>query len=270
MVIAGLASRYHLILIDIRGHGYSGTPLTGYTTRDLSLDLNQILDHLEIKCAHVIGHSYGGAVALHHALLHPERVASLVLADARIRSLQPKHGFSKWARWAFIRDNLANNGIHVDDDAPDGELKLLEDLARHRLNGAAGSLKPEHFFVPFMFGSTRRARQWLKLVSETTAMEDFRTVAGLTPERIRNVDRPTLAIYGELSHCLPSLQALTELLPDCTNVIVKSVGHFHPLVKPKLFLYHVLRFLREVELRASAGNKRCLIRAKRLEQIKPS
>jgi pimeloyl-ACP methyl ester carboxylesterase len=82
-------------------------------------------------------------------------------------------------------------------------------------------------------------------------MRDFQDIAGLTPEEIRKAAQPTLAIYGELSSCLPSLRALVEVLPDCAAVLVKGAGHFHPLVRPNIFLHHVRRFLKQIELKTT-------------------
>ena len=51
----------------------------------------RLLDHLKIARAHLVGHSFGGGVALDFALLHPDRVASLMLAAAgRAASSAPK------------------------------------------------------------------------------------------------------------------------------------------------------------------------------------
>src|SRR5262245_39122655 len=78
--VAKLASDYRVTTLDLRGHGYSGMPSANYTTLDLAGDLKALFDHLRIECAHLVGHSYGGAVALHFAVLQPQRVTSLTLA----------------------------------------------------------------------------------------------------------------------------------------------------------------------------------------------
>src|ERR671924_1491508 len=73
-IVAKLAPRYRVTLCDLRGHGFSGMPRNGYTTRSLALDLKTLLDHLEIEYAFIIGHSFGATVALNFAVLYPERV----------------------------------------------------------------------------------------------------------------------------------------------------------------------------------------------------
>jgi pimeloyl-ACP methyl ester carboxylesterase len=225
--------------------------LSGYTTRDLAGDLEALLDHLNIRCAHLMGHSYGGAIALHFAVLQPTRVASLTLADVRIRSLQPGQGVHEWPHWPGLRQQFADNGIDLPREGPNLDFRFLEALARRRLDGNVGHLTSGRFPLPFLFGNRQRAQQWLKLVGETTAAHDFQDTAGLTPEEIRKVVQPTLAIYGELSYCLPSLQALGKILPDCTTILVKGAGHFHPLVRPHMLLRRVRHFLKRVGRKTS-------------------
>jgi 3-oxoadipate enol-lactonase len=73
------ARRFQVIRYDIRPFGESSRPDKAYSVPD---DLLRVLDHLKIERAHLVGHSFGGGAALDFALLHPERVASLVLAAA--------------------------------------------------------------------------------------------------------------------------------------------------------------------------------------------
>src|SRR5688572_7791222 len=70
--IVPLFARDHCVTVyDLRGHGHSEMPSSGYTTADMAEDLHELLQHLDVRQAHLVGHSYGGAVALHYAILHP-------------------------------------------------------------------------------------------------------------------------------------------------------------------------------------------------------
>ena len=73
------ARRFRVIRYDIRPFGESTRPDKPWLVPD---DLLAVLDHLKIQRAHLVGHSFGGAAALDFALLHPDRVASLVLVSA--------------------------------------------------------------------------------------------------------------------------------------------------------------------------------------------
>ena len=70
---------------DLRGHGKSDTPDSGYTVSHMTNDLLGILDAQSIDQAYLVAHSFGGMIALLAALKHPERVKGLVLADVQTR-----------------------------------------------------------------------------------------------------------------------------------------------------------------------------------------
>ena len=112
-VLLPLARRFRVTLYDQRGHGSSSLPPSGYTTAELAEDLRQLLDALEVPRAHLVGHSLGGAVALHLAAQHPDRVASLVVADTRVRALQPVQRPSDWPHWGSVKARLAELGLEL-------------------------------------------------------------------------------------------------------------------------------------------------------------
>jgi pimeloyl-ACP methyl ester carboxylesterase len=242
-VVTGLSAGYSLTLLDLRGHGRSAASPAGYTTRHAALDVEGLLDHLGVERAAVVGHSWGGAIALHLAALRPHRVGALVLADARVRALQPEAALERWEQWPRIAERLAAHGIHIPDDVLAREFGLLEALAELRLAGRLDGLDVRPFFVPFSTGSRSAAERWLSLVRGTSALDEFVQIAGLTPEAIRTVAAPTLAMFGEVSHCWPTAERLAALLPRCTRVTVPGVGHFHPVVAPHAFAERVAAFL---------------------------
>jgi pimeloyl-ACP methyl ester carboxylesterase len=79
-VIEHFASRYRVIVPDLRGHGRSRGLPPPYTVAQLASDLVRLLDHLGIASTAVLGYSQGGATAQQLALDHPERCNRLVLA----------------------------------------------------------------------------------------------------------------------------------------------------------------------------------------------
>lgn len=73
---------YRLILVDLRGHGKSDEPETGYDIDEMASDVIGIMQHLELERAHVIGSSMGAEVGLSIAANYPERMISLVCDGA--------------------------------------------------------------------------------------------------------------------------------------------------------------------------------------------
>ena len=189
---------FRLTMADLRGHGRSSMPSSGYTTADMASDLHALIEHLGMRRAHLVGHSYGGAVALHYAVLHPERVASVTLADARIKALQPRQLVADWPDSEIWKQRLKDFNIPTNDS--EIALRLLEVLAKCRMDGGEKSSQPIDFLIPFGVSKTSRrsARRWLRLLGTTTAYRDFTAEAGLTLEKISQVELPVLAIFGEL------------------------------------------------------------------------
>jgi len=79
-VIEHFATRYRVIIPDLRGHGRSRGIPPPYTAAQLASDLARLLDHLGIDSTAVLGYSQGGAIAQQLVLDHPKRCDRLVLA----------------------------------------------------------------------------------------------------------------------------------------------------------------------------------------------
>ena len=73
-------SGYRVVLLDLLGHGKSGTPLRAseYRMDAYAGDTTALLDHLEIEQAVIGGVSLGAGVGLQVAVRHPERVSGLI------------------------------------------------------------------------------------------------------------------------------------------------------------------------------------------------
>jgi len=79
-VIDHFATRHHVIVPDLRGHGRSRGLPPPYTAAQLAADLSNLLHHLGIDSTAVLGYSQGGAIAQQLVLDYPKRCGRLVLA----------------------------------------------------------------------------------------------------------------------------------------------------------------------------------------------
>lgn len=247
-VLLPLARDYRVTVYDLRGHGKSGMPPQGYSSQDMAADLHALLDHLHIPQANLVGHSFGGVVALHFAHLHPERVLSLTIADSRVRALQPTQSPKDWPNRERALKRLGELGLAIPEDEADAGLWLLERLASPELRQTRAQLEGSPMFVPFggWNGGQRSAERWLELMRSTTAKQDFTSMAGLTQAKLAAISHPTLAIYGEHSAVMPSCRGLQRHLAQCQTAIVPGGGHFFPLTHQNLFVDLVSRFFEEV------------------------
>jgi pimeloyl-ACP methyl ester carboxylesterase len=76
-----LDDRYRLTAYHRRGYERSGHPAAMATIADQAADCRGLLDQLEIERAHVVGHSFGGVIALKLAMESPQAVATLALLE---------------------------------------------------------------------------------------------------------------------------------------------------------------------------------------------
>lgn len=78
-VMAQLSDRYRCIAIDLRGHGDSDSPETGYSVDDMADDVAAVLREKNIVSFVLIGHSMSGKVAMALAARQPSGLQSLLL-----------------------------------------------------------------------------------------------------------------------------------------------------------------------------------------------
>ena len=79
-----LASRYHIIAPNLRGHGDSSKPDDKYTFADIIGDLEGLMAHLGWTQAHILGHSWAAKVATIWATQSPQRFRSLKIGRAHV------------------------------------------------------------------------------------------------------------------------------------------------------------------------------------------
>ena len=77
-----LAAGYRCIVPDLRGHGRSSVPASGFSPKDYASDLAALVNHLGVGPVVAIGHSMGGATVVALAVQHPEGVRAIVPVDS--------------------------------------------------------------------------------------------------------------------------------------------------------------------------------------------
>ena len=244
-IAPALARHHRVVMFDLRGHGRSSMPPAGYNCDQMADDARALLDHLQIKRAHVVGHSFGGNVALHFACRWPARTASLTMADVRVRSVQPRVDLQAWSAWPRIRSHLAQVGIEIDETADEIGFHLFDRIARLRLEQRPENApSPVLALSPFAgAGGEAAARLWVKLIETTTAGEELVHGAGLPLADIQRIAAPTLLVYGELSQTLPTAFGLRRLLPSNRLEIAPGSGHFFPTKHPERLVAPLLAFV---------------------------
>jgi len=105
-VAEALADEYHIVAPDLRGHGDSQWAVGGsYPLVDFVYDIAQLIDQRRLGPCTLLGHSYGGMIALHYAGLYPEKVRKVVAIEglgpspkmlAERTGLAPHERLARW------------------------------------------------------------------------------------------------------------------------------------------------------------------------------
>ncbi|MCX6213168.1 alpha/beta hydrolase [Spirosoma sp.] len=80
-VMSQLSEQYRCLAVDLRGHGDSDAPATGYSVDTMTDDISALIDSLHVQEFVLVGHSMSGKVALALAARQPAGLRSLVLVS---------------------------------------------------------------------------------------------------------------------------------------------------------------------------------------------
>ena len=226
-VTPALRPHARVIALDLRGHGESPLPATGYDIADLVADVVAVLDREGAPRATVVGVSIGATVAMELALAHPARVERLVLMGA-------------------------------DGDADRGLVALRNGLFRAlvRLMGLRGFLLDS--VLKTLLGSTFRRDGGPRFAAQAARIAAFSPRAaaaamaawsGRRPllAAVATVSVPSLVVVGDedVSCPLPCGEAVATALPAARLVHLPAAGHTMTAEQPEAAGQILLKFLAE-------------------------
>lgn len=228
-----LASRYHVLALDQRGHGDSDwSEGACYSIEQHFADLCVFIDSLQIDKLILLGHSMGGRNALFYTACRPEKVDRLILVDTRL-------GNSQEATLALENQMktlpIRTKKIRAVDDAlhrlyPYLSKGACNHIAKHGYRrNHAGWLVPKYDW--------RMSRQ-LKAKGDTTSDLDFR-------QMMNNLACPTLYIKGKESPFVSEKEfhGLRRAKNAVSFQVIPQSSHMPAQENPGFFKKAVLEFL---------------------------
>jgi pimeloyl-ACP methyl ester carboxylesterase len=222
-IVPALADRFRMLTYDLRGHGLTETPPSGYSPDGMAEDLLDLLDALEVERPVVIGHSYGADVALYLAARHPERVSEVIAIESALPAMEQVRRHDDWVGWSYWVTALEGAGLSVPPERRTDLRYLLR--ATIDMPKKWGPLK----------GLPRNPKPLLRLLEDTSLPEEYREVGTLTLERVRTLETPVVLMYAEHSAFVDTFEYLREHLPHAHPVLLPRTqwGHFGPLEQPE-------------------------------------
>lgn len=216
-----LSDQFTLVFYDHRCNGRSmGPPVTSMTWENLTADADALRDRLGFERWAVLGHSFGGHVALEYALRYPERVSHLVLLDTGAHADWARENAAKVALERGHGEKtaaLVRRWFHGDIEP--GEMRRI--LMR------LGPLYDPHISVLGVARMVFRERRSVLapdafIQGSQTLLKDWSVV-----DRLGEIGAPTLIIAGRDDFVFPPecQRELASGIPGAALRLIDYAGH---------------------------------------------
>jgi esterase len=221
------AGRYHVVAMDLRGHGDSGWDPEGrYLVEDHVGDLEGLVRALGLRRITLWGNSTGGRVVQVFAGLHPDLVDAVIAED--VGPERPRSIADAYAR----RVKQEENGWA-------GPEALLAQMR------AAATPLPDQVLEPYVrYGTKRRDDGRLVWKRDPNLVKGF--VETELWRYVRDIKAPVLYVLGGRSTIVPpaTQEELKKTLPQVRIVTMPGLGHYPSDEKPEEFVRIVDEFLK--------------------------
>lgn len=221
-------SVFNVLLVDLRGHGKSKDALQlyyeeDYTFDDISKDVLQVLDHLEIERAHFVGVSLGTIIIRNLSEIAPNRVKSAILCGAITRlNIRSRllvflgNTFKKFVPYMWLYRFFA--WIIMP--------RKRHEKARNLFIGEAKKLYQKEFM------------RWFKLTNSVNPLLKY--------FKEKEIDTPMLYVMGSEDYMfLPPVQQIVEDHKQSYLEVIDNCGHVCNVEKPRIFNKISIDFIRK-------------------------
>lgn len=224
--LAANLSDYHIILIELAGHGYSEhrPKSSHYHLVDWVYDLWRILDNLPNPSFTLIGHSLGGMLASILAALHTDKTAQLILLESSAAFTTPADELLNNMQAAFnSRAQLEKNNLTTSTKLRN--LSALPSLIQSRANTSEISTELAALIIERNIKLSEQGFIWrsdprLKTLSPIR-LDETQALA-----YIKNIQAKCLAILGDTGY-LAIRDTLTQRASQFAQLEIKSVSGGH-------------------------------------------
>ena len=225
--LASLSEHHHVVLLDLPGFGLARDDPVPDTLSGFSESVDRALTERVPRPTVVVGHSFGGYVALQLIRDHPERFAGLVLADTRAGPDGPE---AKEKRRTLAR-RLADPREHLD----------VESTGRALLapgTWAEGGPIVDSVREMVLDAGSPGIRGALTAMAERPDLTEV----------LASIRVPVLVIWGEEDQLIPPAesQAMVARLPKGVGVGIARAGHLPSLEAPDSVNRALVDFLARV------------------------
>lgn len=209
-----LATRFHVVLYDLKSHGMSGRTLSGYDLNSMTDDLLALMDTLELKKVHLGGYSFGGLIALKMATRFSSRIKKLAVIEAPDPSDEKARGIIDEYSREFLEHYVEN----------------FTDTTKVKMGKR--QMEKNHRMYEYLFHET-------SIKSDMIREQDFFGAGG-----IGKIPHDTLLLYGWASNCLDAGKLLNKKIRYAQLKAVEG-DHNIPIQQPLIIGQELLNFFEQ-------------------------
>lgn len=225
---------YRVIAHDRRGHGRSGQSWDGNHMDQYADDLAELMEHLNIQDATMVGHSTGGGEVVRYVARHGQKRVRKVVLIAAVPPLMLKTEKNPGGLPLSVFDEIRANLVR-------DRSQFFRDLAvpfygYNKPGAKASQGVQDSFWLQGMQASIIAAYDCVKAFSETDQTED-----------LKKIDVPTLVIQGDADQIVPiddSGRLSVKLVRNGTLQVIPGAPHGLCTTHAGVINEALLRFLR--------------------------
>ena len=228
-----LEKKFRVTAFDRIGHGFSSTDQTGSTLEHNAYLVTKLIEELKLDNVVVVGHSYGGAIALKLAVDKvPQIKAYVLLAPKAFADLQPNK----------LDRILAIPGFGLGFAAVLAPV-IAEDFIN---NGLERAVYPDRAILPQEF-FRQRVRLWSRpgvVVARAQQVVSAQQTLGAMESQYPNIDRPVYILQGKrdsYQFIRERVKSLAYIIPNAKLEELTDVGHYIQYRQPQAILKAVKR-----------------------------
>lgn len=229
-----------IIAVDLLGHGESAKPVGDYSLGAFASGLRDFLSILDIDSVTIVGHSFGGGVAMQLAYQHPHLVDRLVLVGSG--------GLGREVSWLLRLLTLPGAEYLMPIAFPKPIVDRATDIGRQLGRRNIRSAKLAEMW-----------RAYSSLAGATNRKAFVRTMRGViepTGQTVNAADRlylaahvPTMIVWGDHDGIIPvaHAHAAHDLISTSRLEIIEGAGHFPHVEQPDTFADLLVDFLESTD-----------------------
>ncbi len=233
-----LSKTFRLITYDQRGTGESkGILDTLKLTMDRYVeDLEALRQGLGVEKMHLMGHSYGGLLAMYYALKYPQRLGSLMLVGTGVGDSSSKS-----------QQTTVNERLTPEDREAVGRMT------------ATGALDTKEGWVnlfkvmwkPYVYDQ-KKVSLIKEAFSDNTSLIRKHVDRSIDEKKLyaqlANLKVPTLLIHGDYDPVpLSASQRTHQVIKGSTLVVLPKCGHFPFMEQPEVFIKTIVEFTQTIK-----------------------